>query len=220
MQSQFQEHRQTAVEADQVLKNVEALRRWLAANHPGAVGIAFENLFTDYFGDALTTELNDDDFVFAYEHLKGSMRPKRVPTPEEQKADLIDEITDLLRSEDGTGRGGKYSNFNLTAVRQQMQHWDLGKLTARRDEIVRAQTLNQQPVKELKAIVKEAYRDQRRFPGYPDLPATIVPRGGVQAVNCDSAFLINLARADYSEYRHLCAKFGAEQITARQKGII
>ena len=140
MQSQFQEHRQTAVEADQVLKNVEALRRWLAANHPGAVGIAFENLFTDYFGDALTTELNDDDFIFAYEHLKGSMRPKPVPTIEQQKADLIDEITDLLRSEDGTGRGGKYSNFNLAAVRQQMQHWDLGKLTARRDEIVRTQT--------------------------------------------------------------------------------
>ena len=72
-------------------------------------------------------------------------KPIEVLRVEKERHDLIEQICDLLSSPDGTGRGGKYSNFNLLAVRRQMVEgqWSLEKLQARKDEIVREQTMLQ-----------------------------------------------------------------------------
>jgi hypothetical protein len=159
-----------------------------------------------------------DLFMSAYEENPADVINRMIVSPESKtRARLIEEICDLLRAPDPSGRGGRYSSFNIDSVRIKMDSWSLPQLQARKDEIVRTQILNKKPLTELKEMVHEAHRDTRRFRGYPNLPATIVPRGQVQAVRCDSAYLLNLARIDFHEYRRMVDKFGSDQITARQQ---
>jgi hypothetical protein len=135
---------------------------------------------------------------------------------EKQKAELIDEICDLLRSPDGSGRGGKYSDFNLKSVRQQMQYWEISKLQVRRNDILRSQTLVQIPLAELKQGVAEAHRVDRPFPGWPTLPSHIVPPGQIQAVVVDADYLNRLIQADTYFFKRLVNKYGSPQIDARR----
>src|SRR6266851_4824532 len=153
MTSQYDQDRQQAANERQAAENMDRLRLWLANNHPGLTGIASQKVFITYFGDRLFTPLNEDDFAFALQKTRTKNTPGYVPTEAEQKSELIEEICDLLKSKDGTGRDGKYSNFDLKTVRVKMQHWDIQKLTQRRDEILREQSLNRVAVPELKKLV-------------------------------------------------------------------
>jgi hypothetical protein len=89
-------------------------------------------------------------------------RDKNIDVLRAEKArhELIDEICDLLRAKDPSGRGGKYGAFNIQAVRKQMlegRDWGIEKLQARKEEIIREQTLTKRPPAELKQMVKEHY---------------------------------------------------------------
>lgn len=211
MASQFEQDIQKTAEATQVYENIESLRRWLKATHPGLTGTGTENAFVDYLGDKLYTLLNEDDFASAFEFLKHQVNfmPKPVPTPAEAKAALIEEICDLLRAPDPSGKGGRYSAFNIEVVRKKMQSWELGALEARRDEIVRAQELNQLPVSELKQIVRDA---QPQF-GYPKLPRTFID--GMKMVPIDAQFLRSLP---VWEFKKKVRIYGEKAINARLRG--
>jgi hypothetical protein len=210
MNTSFKEDKQAAAEAVLIQQGTAVFGRWLL-KHPEANYDAAKKMLQEYMD--FTGPLSEDDFEFAYGNLRNSNRimPKQVPTPAEAKAALIDGICDLLRSPDGTGREGKYSNFNLTALRKQMEHWEISALTARRDEIVRAQRMVKQPLPELKQIVREAHTD----PGFPRLPKTIVPAGQVVAVPLDAAYIKKL---EPWEIRRLSRIYGQAAVNARLAG--
>jgi hypothetical protein len=211
MTSQFEIDKQSAADAIQVAENMETLRRWLVVTHPGLVGTATEDAFTDYLGDKLLTPLNEDDFTLAFSFLKTKMgfNPKRVPTPAEAKAALIDDICELLRAPDPSGRGGRYSSFNVKSVRAKMQSWSVEALQARKDEIIRAQALNERPLSELKTMVHDA-QPQFRF---PKLPRTFMD--GMKSVPIDAMFLRRLPSWELKKYVRIYGEFA---INARLAG--
>jgi len=135
----------------------------------------------------------------------------------EQRKDLIQQILALLHSKN-EGRDGLYSTADLRSEKIRMASWSREKLQARISEIQSKQAQAKLSAPQLHQIVREATKDTRRYQGYPNLPEMIVPPGKVQAVRCDSAYLLNLARTDFYEYRRLCARFSSAQITDRQQG--
>jgi hypothetical protein len=215
MTTTFKEDKQAAAEAVLIQQSTAVFERWLV-KHPEVNYDAAKSLFREYCD--FTDPLSEADFDFAYSNIRDRIAPRRVPTPAEVKATLIDEICELLKSPDGTGREGKYSNFNIAALRTQMQHWEISALTARLAEIRSKQAQVKLTVPELQQIVRDS-EPKRRYPGYPNLPEMIVPHGQVQAVKCDAVYLLGLAKHDFYEYKRMCAKFGSQQITDRQRGI-
>jgi len=217
MTSKYDEDRQQAANKHQAEDNMNRLRLWLEHNHQVYTTVASQKQFLEYFGDRICTPLSEDDFAFAFDKKNSGNLP--MPTEEEQKAELIEEICSLLKSKDG-GRDGKHSNFDIQTVRTKMSanQWTVQKLTERRDEILREQALNRVSVPELHQIVRDA-EPKRRYPGYPNLPDTIVPSGQVQAVKCDAAYLYGLAKNDFYLYKRMVEKFGSQQINDRQKGV-
>jgi hypothetical protein len=136
----------------------------------------------------------------------------------EQRKDLVQQILALLRSTN-EGRDGLYSTADLRSEKIRMASWSREKLQARVSEIQSKQAQAKLSVPQLHQIVREATKDTRRYSGYPNLPDFLVPPGQVQAVRCDSTYLLNLARTDFWEYKRLCNRFSSQQITDRQKGI-
>ena len=151
-----------------------------------------------------------------FPHMIG--KPIEALRAEKARHELIDEICDLLVSKDGTGCGGKYSTFNIAAVRKQMlegRDWTIQKLTARKDEIVREQMLSAKPIAELKAMVKEHYNQPIAFPGYPALPDRTYVRGqGWVTVNAE--YLEQLIREDVFSFRRLVKLYGSSQVDNRR----
>lgn len=137
----------------------------------------------------------------------------------EQRKDLVQQILALLSSKN-EGRDGLYSTADLRSDKIRMASWDREKLQTRLSEIQAKQAQAKLSLPQLHQIVRDATKDSRRYPGYPNLPELIVPPGQIQAVRCDSAYLLRLARTDFFEYKRLVARFGSEQITARQQGKI
>lgn len=221
MASQFEIDKQNMAEANQVMKNISALNRWLTRYHPEIrICIGTENAFTDYFGDRLFAPLNEEDFAFALGRLSSLSQYARqhVSTPAEKRAALIDEICDLLRAPDPSGKGGRYSSSDLRNEKIKMASWSRETLQARISELLSKQVQNKMSVPQLRQVVRDAARDTRRCPGYPNLPEMIVPPGQVKAVRCDSAYLLNLARSDFYEYKRMCARYSTAQISDRQQG--
>lgn len=138
---------------------------------------------------------------------------------DEQRKDLIQQILALLTSKND-GRDGLYSTADLRSEKIRMASWSREKLQARISEIQSKQAQAKLSVPQLKEFVRQVTKDTRRFVGFPNLPEFIVPQGQIQAVRCDSAYLLRLARTDYFEYKRLISRFGSEQITARQQGRI
>jgi hypothetical protein len=213
MTSQFEIDKQNASDATQVAENLEKLRHWLAVTYPGLVCAATEGALKGYLGDKLLTSLNEDDFALAFTLLKEKMNfnGKRVPTPAEVKAASIDEICELLRAPDPSGRGGRYSSFNIQSVRTKMQSWSIEALQTRKDEIIRAQALNEKPISELKQMVHDA---QPQF-GFPKLPRTFID--GMKSVPIDAMFLRRLPIWEFKKYVRL---YGERAINARLAGEI
>jgi len=136
----------------------------------------------------------------------------------DQRKDLIVQILDLLRSKN-EGQDGLYSTHDLRLEKMKLATKTREQLQARLAEIQTKQAQAKMSVLELRQIVREATKDIRRYAGYTNMPEMIVPPGQVQAVRCDSAYLLNLARTDFYEYKRLCTRFGTQQITDRQRGI-
>src|SRR5271166_3622696 len=112
--------------------------------NPDKTGTAFRRKFlkemrekeirasTKHAYDALIKKLGRED-------LRGT--PVAKLRELEMKFDLVAEILNLLRSPDGTGRGGRYSDLDLKSLRLKLwqRDWTIEKLQARKDEIVEAQ---------------------------------------------------------------------------------
>ena len=164
-------------------------------------------------------ESEDARELAALQHQFPNVEPNLDSLREEQaRYELMDEICDLLRAKDPSGRGGKYSNFNLQAARRQMieGRWSREKLIARRDEIVREQALIKKPMAELKAMVKEHYNQPIQFPGFPALPDRMYDQATRSWKVVDAAYLEDLIRADVFSFRRLVRLYSAAQIDARR----
>jgi hypothetical protein len=135
----------------------------------------------------------------------------------EQRKDLIQQILALLQSKN-EGRDGLYSTADLRSEKIRMASWTREQLQARISEIQSKQAQAKLSVPELKQIVREGTQVIRRYAGFPNLPEIIVPPGQVQAVRCDSAYLLGLAKTDFYEYKRMVSRFSSAQITDRQQG--
>ena len=72
--------------------------------------------------------------------LKGTSRLYIEPV-ERQQITVIDEICELLRSPDGTGKGGRYSEAALNNERKRLQMLSKEQLITRRNEVLEKQRL-------------------------------------------------------------------------------
>lgn len=208
--NQFQKD-QAKAQADELRRQSEAaFDRWLKRNPQVIDCTANRKAFEDYadFTDGLTEE----DFDFAYGNLKSRLalqslkdaKAKAEDMETETKEHLIAEIIRLLE----TG-GARHTAHDLRTERTKLSFQNVPQLQARRDEIVRAQVAAGKPLSQLKAEVAEARRDARRYPGFPDLPLEIVPRGKVRAVRVDAKYLKSL---DADMLRDMCRRYSLPQI--------
>jgi hypothetical protein len=210
----------TAAEA-QKASNWEKLHRFLFKNHI-VIGESVEKAFycqecTDgictgkgdhlnHFGNTFSTQsLNEENFQTALDGRLLSLKKYakvHIPTKEE----IISDILDLLRSPDPSGRGGRYSAFNLKSVEKQMQSWSLNALELRRDEIIREQDLVKLSASALRKIVVDA-RPQFNFPKFPRTQMQ-----GMTVVQIDRAYLKSLPS---HEIRRLCRIYSDAAVNAR-----
>ncbi len=219
--TQFTDDRLTQQREALIQQSTEVFQRWLSKHPEIPNTIATLGAFKRYMD--FTDPRTEDEFEFAWGNMKGSATydiiTRRVPPPAEVHAQLVEDICEKLRSPDGTGAGGRYSDENLKALRLQMRYWSIDQLKAKLESVTSKQAQSQLSVPELKQIVRDS-APKRRFDGYPTLPAFIVPQGQVQAVKCDAAYLYGLAKQDFYEYRRMVSRFGSAQITERQRGEI
>jgi hypothetical protein len=212
--SRFEQSRREDAYQAQFAAQTEVFKRWFEEKHPEIkYGQAVLNVFLDDMGDAFLTA-TEDDFQYCLDTTTVGFSRRRVPTETEIKQDLIQEILDLLRSPDGTGREGKYSNFDLKQVEINMMRgndWTVEKLTARRNEIISKQEMSKHPIEEVVKVLQNA----RQYTGYPQLPKTIVRPGTVRAVTLDAPYLKAL---DVWELKRLNRLYGIDQVNDRLAG--
>jgi hypothetical protein len=157
-----------------------------------------------------------DLFMSAMDENKEDVVSRMATQPEAKiRASLIEEILHLLAT-----RGIGHDAISLKTEKARLENATTQALHQRLSELKVKQQMASAPVPVLKALVADAHRDQRKYPGYPDLPTTLVPRGQVQAIRCDSTYLLGLAKKDFYEYKRMVDRFGSAQITDRQQGKI
>lgn len=124
---------------------------------------------------------------------------------EKQKAEIVEEILELIASKDG-GRDGKFNSYNLRSEEARMKSWSLDALRNRLNEIKTKQAMNSIPVSTLKSFVQDARKDTNPYPGYATLPA-----------HFDTSYLRGLSAF---EFRRAQAKYSSQQLTDRLQGKI
>jgi hypothetical protein len=207
------QHRQDELraQADELRRQSEAaLARWLRRHPEVQDCTANRKAFEEYadFSDGLTEA--DFDFCFSNIHSRLALqtleraKERAADDEAETKAQLVNEIIGLLR----TG-GARHTEHDLKTERTKLGFQSVSQLQARRDAIVRSQAAAGKSVSQLRAELTEARRDTRRYPGFPDLPTEIVPKGKVRAVRCDSAYLRSL---DADTLRDMCRRYSLPQI--------
>lgn len=117
---------------------------------------------------------------------------------------LVHEIMLLLRN-----HGPRMTSYDLTSEEKKLRYQTVQQLRNRLQEIQARQTAAGKTVPQLQADLKEARKDQRRYPGFPNLPKEIVPEGQVKSVICDARYLRNL---DSYMLRRYLQKYGDQQI--------
>ena len=210
--TQFTDDRLAEQRDAQTKQSTEVFYRWLGKHleipNTEATLKAFKR-YTD-FSDPLV----ESDFEFAWGNMKGSAKfdvtTRRVPPPSEVHAQLVEDICDLLRNPDPSGKGGRYSQFNIESVRAKMQSWTVAQLQARKDEIIRMQALNERPVSELKQMVRDAQQPQFEF---PRLPRTFME--GMKLVPIDALFLRRLPTWELKKYVRI---YGERAVNVRLVG--
>jgi hypothetical protein len=206
MTTTFKEDKKAAADAALIEQSTIKYRKWLVTKHPeirDSDGLLKQ--FKGYMD--FTDPLSADDFEFALGNMPSiaMYNKQHVSTKDE----LIEDICESLRAPDPSGRGGRYSSFNIESVRSKMQSWSVPQLQARKDEIIRAQALNEKPLSELKQMVHEA---QPQF-GFPKLPRTFMD--GMKSVPIDAAFLKRLPSWELKKYVRIYGEFA---INARLAG--
>jgi hypothetical protein len=216
--TQFTDDRLTQQREALIQQSTEVFQRWLSKHPEIPNSIATLGAFKRYMD--FTDPLTEDEFEFAWGNMKGSSQygvtTRRVPTPQEVREDLVEQICAALRNPDGSGRGGRYSDENLKALRMQMKYWTIPQLQEKLSSVVSKQVYSKLSVEELRRITNT--KQPQRYAGYENLGEFIIPRGQTQPVRCDSAYLLTLAKTNFYEYRYLCDRYGTVQITARQQG--
>ena len=209
MTTQFKKDRATVESAAQYQSNLETYNRWLEKHPEINPCIANQKAFEEYL-DWADDEFTPADLDFALGNMLDRLQlaTQLIPTPEETKADLIDKIIERLQT---TNNKHWQVPHNVQIERAKMQFHSLEQLTARLDEIVRAQTLNALSPEERQKIVVDA----RRYTGYPQLGKTIVRPGTVRAVPLDAAYLRGLDAWELKKYTRL---YGLTQINDRLAG--
>jgi hypothetical protein len=129
---------------------------------------------------------------------------------EQQKRKVLGDIERLL--------DGIMSPFDLRTEIKKLSFQTLQQVQARRAQIIERQRLVKLPSSQIKQELKASRPKALRYPPYENLGEYITPRGSVQSVRCDSAYLLNLVKTNFYEYRYLVDRFGSAQITARQQG--
>jgi arsenate reductase-like glutaredoxin family protein len=206
--SRFSQDKALEARNAQTASQTEAFKNFLERKHPEIrFGIALMKEIQEYMLDSFLTAM-DEDFEYALQNMDTRYMRQHVPTPEETKAALIDKIMELLQS---TNNRHWSIDHNVKTERSKMQFWSLEQLTARLDEVVRAQTLASKSPVELRQIVESG----RKYVGYPQLGKTIVPPGKVRAVPQDAAYLKLL---DPWELKKLVRLYGISQVNDRLAG--
>jgi hypothetical protein len=208
--SQFQKDKLTAQAEHSHQQSVAAFERWLKHNPQVVDCIANRRAFENYCD--FTDSLVEADFDFCFSNIRSRLalqtleRAKECAADNEteEKASLINEIIRLLE----TG-GARHTAHDLKTERTKLRFQSVLQLQARRDSIIRSQEAAGKSVSQLRAELAEARRDTRRYPGFPDMPAEIVPKGKVRAVRCDAKYLKSL---DADTLREMCRRYSFPQI--------
>jgi hypothetical protein len=208
MSSRYQELRSEEARTERLASQTEALRRWLAENHKVVMGEAHLGFFKEHLG-SLFLSATEEQWQLAFNDLKKQLSFRPTPTRDQQKEALIEEIRVLLT--------GIMSPHDLKNEITKLQKYkSLEEVVARRDQIRERQRLAKMDTDQIRSELQAGRPRERRYFGYPDLPETIVPAHSIQAVRCDAAYLIGLAKIDFYEYKKLVSKYGSQQITDRQ----
>jgi hypothetical protein len=133
----------------------------------------------------------------------------RVQSEEEVKEELIEAIIERLQT---TNNKHWQVPHNVQIERTKLQFKSLEELTARLNEVVRAQTINAMPAVERNQILVNARQYQNQYPAYPK---TVVRPGTVRAIPRDKAYLLSLDLWDLKKERRI---YGDANIDARLNG--
>jgi hypothetical protein len=125
---------------------------------------------------------------------------------------IIEELGELLRN----GCSEKVlSAHDFKMWKFRAGTWSLRQLREYRRELALKRTLDTaQKARNYLTEVREG-ETEKRYPGFPQLLTTVVPRGEVFSRPLDAAYLKSL---DAYELKRLCQVYGSEQVTDRLNG--
>jgi G:T/U-mismatch repair DNA glycosylase len=206
--TQFEQDKVAAETAAQYDQNLVLYRAWIKKHPEVADCTANEKAFQEYLDWEDSFVESDLDFALGNLRSRLSLAIQRIPTAEETKQSLIAKILERLQS---TNNKHWQVPHNVQTEQTKMQFWNLEQLTARLNDVVRAQELSTKPVNELKVIVESA----RKYVGYPQLGKTVVPPGTIHAVPLNADYLKSL---DPWDLKRLCRLYGVEQVNSRLAG--
>jgi hypothetical protein len=121
---------------------------------------------------------------------------QHVPTRQEKKSEVIEEILSLLSAH------SRRDEFMLKSERIRMAHMSLDALQSRLAEL--KFKINAPPVATLKAFVADARADTRKYSGFPELDKSV-----------DAAHIKNLSTF---ELKKLIRVYSVQQVNARLRG--
>lgn len=172
--NQYHKDRAEAFRMETRAENEKLYQEFLTKHPELKDSIATKKVFEDYF-DFDEDLLAAESFEFGLGNLGDKLKYVRqhVPTEAETKATLIEKICELIASKND-GRDGKFSTKSydgrpseLERERIKMSYWSLEQLTARLNEVVAKQQLNDQPLHEVKQMVRAHYAAQNQRPALP-----------------------------------------------------
>lgn len=177
------------------------------SKHPGlARNMANDALIVDMICRFLGVErgeieITPGDFELAFRANYADFTQSLVwQTPEEQKEQLINEVCELLRSPDGTGKGGKFSDADLKNERARISHWTVDAIIRRKNEIQLAQSLQPKSAAEIREGLSQLRASQE---GRKVIPAEITAQ---------------LLRNDISLLKHWIRAVGVDVVNDRLFG--
>jgi hypothetical protein len=145
-----------------------AMQAWgcFVAKYPQYDGEAFLIAVREDMGDSFLTA-DEEDFTYAIRTSRTEFRPARIPTQDEKKAELIEEIISLLAAH------SRRDKIMLKSEETRMNHWSLDALENRLSELKFKIDSVSTPISDLKSLVANSRADTRKYPGFPDLDKSV-----------------------------------------------